>query len=151
MGILAALAVPALKNFGHADAMTAADQQMLGDVARARQLAISQRTTVYMVFVPASFWYGNYGTFPNGWWTGLTAGQRNTVTNLCDKQLTGYTVRQLRRGGRPARTTPVALPRLVAVAAGRHVHRPMEILSAHRAFPIQRSAGSRAIFFGLSL
>jgi prepilin-type N-terminal cleavage/methylation domain-containing protein len=55
MGIMAALAVPALKNFGHADAMTAAAQQMVGDVGRARQLAISQRTTVYMVFVPANF------------------------------------------------------------------------------------------------
>ena len=56
--MLAALAVPALKNFGRADAMTAATQQMLNDVARARQLAISQRTTVYMVFVPTNFWHG---------------------------------------------------------------------------------------------
>ena len=56
MGIMASLAVPALKNFGRADAMIAADQQMLNDVARARQLAISQRTTVYMVFVPTNFW-----------------------------------------------------------------------------------------------
>ncbi len=81
MGILAALAVPALKNFGHADAMTAADQQMLNDVARARQLAISQRTTVYMVFVPTNFWIN------------MTAPQKamSATTNLCDKQLTGYT------------------------------------------------------------
>ena len=62
LGILAALAVPALKNFGHADAMTAAAQQLLDDVARARQLAISQRTTVYMVFVPTNFWMTIIGT-----------------------------------------------------------------------------------------
>jgi len=49
LGVLAALLVPALKNIGHADAMTAATRQMLDDVGRARQLAISQHTTVYMV------------------------------------------------------------------------------------------------------
>ena len=82
MGILASLAVPALKNFGRSDAMTAADQQMLGDVARARQLAMSQRTTVYMVFVPTNFW-ANF--------TGLTPAQWTAATNLCGDQLTGYT------------------------------------------------------------
>jgi len=81
MAIIAALAVPALKNFGHADAMTAADQQMLNDVARARQLAISQRSTVYMVFVPANFW-NNMSTVQQA---------QSATTNLCDKQLTGYT------------------------------------------------------------
>ncbi|HEV2437388.1 MAG TPA: type II secretion system protein [Verrucomicrobiae bacterium] len=85
MAIIAALAVPALKNFGHADAMTGADQQLLNDVARARQLAISQRTTVYMIFVPSSFW--------NNYWNNMTPAQRalTATTNLCDKQLTGYT------------------------------------------------------------
>jgi prepilin-type N-terminal cleavage/methylation domain-containing protein len=82
MGIMAALAVPALKNFGHADAMIAADQQMLTDVARARQLAISQRTTVYMVFVPTNFWANI---------TGLTPAQQTALINLCNYQLTGYT------------------------------------------------------------
>jgi prepilin-type N-terminal cleavage/methylation domain-containing protein len=77
LAILAALVVPALKNVGHANAMTAATQQMLGDVARARQLAISQRTTVYMVFVPTNFW-GGLPLSP-------------ALTNLCDKQLSGYT------------------------------------------------------------
>ena len=81
MAIIAALAVPALKNFGRSDAMTAADQQMLGDVARARQLAMSQRTTVYMVFVPTNFWQG------------MSLPQRDlpATTNLCADQLTGYT------------------------------------------------------------
>jgi prepilin-type N-terminal cleavage/methylation domain-containing protein len=93
MALIAALAVPALKNFGHADAMTAADQQMLNDVARARQLALSQHTTVYMVFVPENFWYGYgaYGAFPNAWWNSLTPGQSNAVANLCGDQLTAYT------------------------------------------------------------
>jgi len=91
LGIIAALAVPALKNFGHADAMTAADQQLLGDVGRARQLAISQRTTVYLVFIPTDFWVDANGNFPNLWWKNLTPAQQVAVTNLCGDQLTGYT------------------------------------------------------------
>jgi prepilin-type N-terminal cleavage/methylation domain-containing protein len=93
MALLAALAVPALKNFGHADAMTAASAQIMGDAGRARQLAISQRTTVYMVFLPANFWnnpfYNTAATYTT-WWNNLPAAQRTAVTNLCDKQLTGY-------------------------------------------------------------
>jgi hypothetical protein len=77
LGIIAGLAVPALKNFGHSDAMIAAAQQLRDDVGRARQLAISQRTTVYMVFVPTNFWFGLPPT--------------TALTNLCDQQLTGYT------------------------------------------------------------
>jgi len=81
IAIIAALAVPAFKNFGHSDAMTAADQQMLNDVARARQLAMSQRTTVYMVFVPANFWANLQ---PD------SVKNSTATTNLCDDQLTGY-------------------------------------------------------------
>ena len=59
LGILAALVVPALKNFGNSNVTISASRQLLDDVARARQLAISQRTTVYMVFVPTNFWENN--------------------------------------------------------------------------------------------
>jgi prepilin-type N-terminal cleavage/methylation domain-containing protein len=94
LGIIAGLAMPALKNFGRTDAMTAATAQMVADVARARQLAISQRTTVYMVFLPANFWKNPFYNTPawyNYWWSNLSPAQRTTVTNLCDRQLTGYT------------------------------------------------------------
>ena len=88
MGIIAALVVPAIKNFGNSDAMTGADQQMLGDVARARQLAMSQRNTVYMVFVPTNFWaYINQAA--------LTTNQLIAETNLCGDQLSGYTFMSL--------------------------------------------------------
>jgi prepilin-type N-terminal cleavage/methylation domain-containing protein len=56
LGIMAGLTVPVLKNFAKSDATLGASRQLLDGVARARQLAISQRTTVYMVFVPQNFW-----------------------------------------------------------------------------------------------
>jgi len=95
LGILAALTAPALKNFGKSDVNISASRQMLDAVARARQLAISQRTTVFLVFVPTNFWlvsptFPNPGTFPNSWWTSLTAAQQTAATNLCSMQLSGY-------------------------------------------------------------
>ena len=94
LGVLAALTVPVLKNFAKSDATIGASRQLLDAVARARQLAISQRTTVYMVFVPPDFWnpvWVDASGTPTPAWGGLTSAQQNMVTNnLLDKQLTGY-------------------------------------------------------------
>ena len=81
LGILAALTLPALKNLGKSNSVVSASRQLLDAVGRARQLAIANHTTVYMVFVPTNFWGG------------LTTAQLAlpATTNLCDKQLTGYT------------------------------------------------------------
>jgi prepilin-type N-terminal cleavage/methylation domain-containing protein len=91
MGLLAALAVPALKNLGKSNAQTSASRQLLDDIGRARQFAISQHTTVYMVFVPTNFFNT---TFQNGLNSiTLPADQFaawTTVSNLLDKQLSGY-------------------------------------------------------------
>src|SRR5208282_5455696 len=92
LGIIAALTVPALKSFGKADINISASRQLLDSVARARQLAISQRTTVYMVFVPTNFWFvgANPPSAANPWWNSLTPAQQTAATNLCGSQLSGY-------------------------------------------------------------
>jgi prepilin-type N-terminal cleavage/methylation domain-containing protein len=92
LGILAALTVPALKNLGKSNIQTSASRQLLDDVGRARQLAISGHTTVYMVFVPTNFWNA---TFLNGL-NSITPSSAQSValqaaTNLIADQLTGYT------------------------------------------------------------
>jgi len=83
-----------LKNFGKSDATLGASRQLLDGVARARQLAMSDRTTVYMVFVPTNFWVDSSQTFPNtsgnSWWGNLSAALKTAVTNLADRQLSGY-------------------------------------------------------------
>jgi hypothetical protein len=94
-----------LKNLGKSNITVSAGRQLLDDVGRARQLAISQHTTVYMVFVKANFWM--MPNFPNPWWLKLTSPQQTAATNLCDKQLTGYTFVSLRSvGDQPGRGTP---------------------------------------------
>jgi prepilin-type N-terminal cleavage/methylation domain-containing protein len=106
LAVLAALTVPALKNLGKSDAAISASQQLLDGIGRARQLAMSDHTTVYMVFVPANFWMVN-GQFPNPWWQRLTSPQQTVVTNLCGDQLTGYTFVSLQTpGDQPGRHTP---------------------------------------------
>ena len=83
IGILAAITVPNLHTF-KPNTMAAASSQLLADVGRARQLAISHRTTVYMVFVPSNYWAD--ATFTSAW---RTTNDWPAATNLFDKQLVG--------------------------------------------------------------
>ena len=96
IGLLAGLAVPAIKNLGKSNLQVSATRQLVDDIARARQLAVSQRTTVYMVFVPQDFWL--VGGNPS-WWNSLSYDQKYAATNLLDKQCTGYTFVTLRSVG----------------------------------------------------
>ena len=111
LGIMAALTVPVLKNFAKSDATLGASRQLLDGVARARQLAISQHRTVYMVFVPQNFWTPTWmdanGQNPTAAWNNLTPAQQTATTNLCDKQFTGYTFVSLRSvGDQPGQGAP---------------------------------------------
>ena len=56
IGVLAALALRAFKGFRQANAQGSAQRQFLDDLAQARQLAIKNRSTVYMVFAPTNIW-----------------------------------------------------------------------------------------------
>ena len=98
IGILAAIALPTINNY-KPDAAAAASRQLLDDLSRARQLAISQRTTVYMVFVPTNFWKHA----ARGSWRPSDLVE---ATNLLDKQLIGYNFVSLRSmGDQPGRPT----------------------------------------------
>jgi prepilin-type N-terminal cleavage/methylation domain-containing protein len=93
IGIIAALSVPVIKNMGQANISVSASRQLLDDIGYARQLAMSDRTTVYMVFVSTNFWQTPDGTAPSSpWWNAVVqANQQSAVSNLYDKQLSGYT------------------------------------------------------------
>ena len=100
IGILAAIAMPTLKNFRAGDALAASTRQLLYDVARARQYAMSQRTTVYMVFCPQDFW--NDPAFAT-----LTPAEQDKASRLYDKQLLGYAFVSLRSvGDQPGQLSP---------------------------------------------
>ena len=86
IAIIAAMAMPTLRGL-KPNAKAAAARDLLDAVGRARQLAISQRTTVYMVFLPPNFF------------SGLAGANWSRVQSLADKQLTGYAYLCLRSVG----------------------------------------------------
>lgn len=95
IGILASIAVPTMNSF-KPNIMAAASQQLAADIGRARQLAISERTTVYMLFLPPQFWTNN-----------LAAGDRQRIDSLRNKQFTSYTFFAARSlGDQPGTTSP---------------------------------------------
>jgi len=108
IGILAAIAMPSLKNFRAQDALAASTRQLLDDVHRARQYAIAQRTTVYMVFCPSNFWANpTFQGRPNPGFGSLPPAERLKAAKLFDKQLTGYNFVTLRSvGEQPGRQSP---------------------------------------------
>ena len=100
IGILAAIALPALKSM-KPNIQAAAARQLLDDVNRARQLAISQRTTVYMIFCPSNYWNDpNYGKL-------ASVEQNKAEPRLTGRQLIGYTYVSLAGiGDQPGRHAP---------------------------------------------
>jgi len=100
IGILAAITMPVVANFRKADSMLAATRQLQDDVERARMLAISQRTKVYMVFCPSYFWNDPA-------YLGLPQSEKNKAAKLLDKQLAAYTFVTLRSvGNQPGQENP---------------------------------------------
>ena len=93
IGIIAAIALPTIHSF-KPNAGANATRQMLDAVTRARQLAISQRSTVYMVFVPPGFW-----TDPNFKTNNWGSNDLTTMYGLLDKQMQGYAYVSLRSVG----------------------------------------------------
>lgn len=107
IGILAAIAMPTLGSFRAHDALAASTRQLLDDVARARQYAITHRTTVYMVFCPSNFWSDPNLGYANDGFAKLPQAEQNKAAKLYDKQLTGYSFVSLREiGEQPGRHTP---------------------------------------------
>ena len=116
--------------------MATATRQMLDAVGRARSLAISQRTTVYMVFVPA-----------------LSDAQKSAPANLVlvDKQQDGYAFVTLRSlGDQPGRSTPHYLSDWKALPDGSYIvpqkFQPFNPLSQVMSIPNLNPGGSPAVY-----
>ena len=126
IGILAALLTPVVKGFSKPEASVAATRQMLDDFARARALAMSERSTVFMVFIPTNFWGSWMGP-------GMTLVNNGTpfallpplmrssmmVTQAYGAQMNGYLLLSLRDvGDQPGRPIPRDLMSIKTLPAG---------------------------------
>jgi prepilin-type N-terminal cleavage/methylation domain-containing protein len=145
IGILAALAAPVLHNF-KPNYTASVTQQLLTDLARARQLAISQRTTVYMVFVPTNFWKET--VYGQNW----TKADFLQASNLLDKQLIGYNFVSVRSmGDQPGRPTVHYLSSWKSLPDGGYIFpmkfRPPSPLPAMNIYTNNSSGGANNLAF----
>jgi prepilin-type N-terminal cleavage/methylation domain-containing protein len=108
IGFMAAVALPHLPGMTQANSMTTALQQMLADCSLARQLAMSHRATVYMVFVPPNF--SQYGEPVN---------ETNSYNSLLARQYGAYALVSLRSvGDQPGQANPQYLTEWKSLPAG---------------------------------
>jgi prepilin-type N-terminal cleavage/methylation domain-containing protein len=101
IGILASLALPAISRLSKPKGMTVGLRQLLDDVSFARSVALSSRSTVYVVFVPPDVYNftNNLGLY--------TTNELRILTNLVASQHRGYALFQRRSiGDQPGRETP---------------------------------------------
>jgi prepilin-type N-terminal cleavage/methylation domain-containing protein len=127
IGILAALLTPVVRGFSKPEANVAATRQMLDDCGRARALAMSERSTVYMFFVPTNFWTDPFKidlAGANGWTSVqiaptpfITASM--AATQSYGAQWNGYKLVSLRDvGDQPGRSFPKDLTGIKTLPAG---------------------------------
>ena len=123
VGLVAALTAPVLNNF-RPNYTASATAQLMDAISRGRQLAISQRTTVYMVFVPTNFWsQPAYQMLP--------VSEKNKGNKLLDKQLIGYNFVSLRSlGDQPGRPTVQYLDSWRTLPDGAFIYPPKFLLNS---------------------
>jgi prepilin-type N-terminal cleavage/methylation domain-containing protein len=155
MAILAAIAVPAIKNIGKGHATQSASRQLLDDIARARQLAIANHTTVYMVFVPMNFWNNNSYNGNQNAWSALTTGPTGNVElekarPLLDKQIAAYTFITLRSvGDQPGRNTVQYLSPWRFLPESTYII-PEKFFAPNVSDPVNVIAGQQIYKFGIT-
>jgi prepilin-type N-terminal cleavage/methylation domain-containing protein len=100
IGLMAAVALPHLRGFTKANAMSAATRQLLDDVALARQRALVNRSEVCMVFLPPNFWTNDQTL------SGVpTYFSNSLMTSLVGHQYSAYALIALRTvGDQPGRS-----------------------------------------------
>ncbi|HTI97678.1 MAG TPA: prepilin-type N-terminal cleavage/methylation domain-containing protein [Dongiaceae bacterium] len=95
IALLAAVGLPALKGFGKSNAINAADRQMLDDLQYARLRAMTEHTTVYVVFVYPGITAGNRPLgdatlLPFNWVNYASVENKEQLTNILHLQASGY-------------------------------------------------------------
>lgn len=89
IGFLAAVALPSLKGITKSNVMVNATRQLVDDLAYARQLALKERTTVHVIFVPPEI---NRINDPNWMPNPASNYDRRVWTNLLASPYSGYAI-----------------------------------------------------------
>jgi len=95
IGLIAGIALPAFKGMGRSNVTASAQRQLLDDFALARQRAIANRSTVYVVFVPP----GIINIDPEAVIPALSPVEKRVFSNLLGGQYTTYAIIAARQVG----------------------------------------------------
>jgi prepilin-type N-terminal cleavage/methylation domain-containing protein len=113
IGLLLTLGLPMIKGMNKSNSMIAADRQLLDDINYARQRALADHTSVYMVFVPPTI---------VGWTVPTDPVVSKVMTNLFGGQYTMYALVSLRSvGDQPGRSTARYLTTWRTLPAGVYI------------------------------
>jgi len=110
IGILAALGIPAIQGLTSTNNSAVATRQLADDLKLARNKAIAERTTVYVVFVPTNFTgfapYYPGGHMPTPADNALKARNERLIEKLLGQKYTSYALYANRRvGDQPGRNS----------------------------------------------
>jgi len=107
IALLTSITLPAMKGLGRSATSKGAMRQLVEDLSYARQIALRNRSTVYVVFTPTNIWdiIGNVDREM------LPPRKKDprllSLTNMLEKQFSGYAVMSMRSvGDQPGRSHP---------------------------------------------
>ena len=107
IALLTSITLPAMKGLGRSATSKGAMRQLVEDLSYARQIALRNRSTVYVVFTPTNIW----DIIKNVDREMLPPRKKDprllSLTNMLEKQFSGYAVMSMRSvGDQPGRSHP---------------------------------------------
>jgi len=107
MAIIVSTSLPALKGLGRAGKNTGAARQVLEDLRYARQVALRNRSDVYMVFTPSNIWSIIREVDREKLPPRKKDPRMLSLTNMIEKQYSGYAIVSMRTvGDQPGQKFP---------------------------------------------
>ena len=107
IAVLTSITLPAMKGLGRSATSKGATRQLMEDLRYARQIALRNRSTVYVVFTPTNIW----DIIKNVDREMLPPRKKDprllSLTNMLEKQFSGYAVMSMRPvGAQPGQSHP---------------------------------------------
>ena len=127
IAVLTSITLPAMKGLGRSATNKGATRQLVEDLRFARQVALRNRSTVYVVFTPTNIW----DIIKNVDKEMLPPRKKDprllSLTNMLEKQFSGYAIMSMRSvGDQPGQSHPNYLTE-VEKTARRDAHRALQI------------------------
>ena len=107
IALLTSISLPAMKGLGRSATQKGATRQLVEDIRYARQIALRNRSTVYVVFTPTNIWEIIKDVDREQLPPRKKDPRLLSLTNMLEKQFSGYAVMSMRSvGDQPGRSHP---------------------------------------------